>query len=54
MPSLIAAIVKTKRAKEKRSFSRKITKKGVSNILKTVKILGIFMVKFDCFNAVFC
>jgi hypothetical protein len=42
-PSLIAAILKTKSANENISLRRKITKRGVSNILITVKILGIFM-----------
>ena len=41
--SLIAAMLKTKSANGNMSLRRKITKRGVSKILITVKILGIFI-----------
>ena len=50
-PSLIAAILKTRSANENISLKRKITKRGVSNILITVKILGMFMLNYLFFHS---
>jgi hypothetical protein len=49
-PSLTAAILKTRSAKENISLRRKITKRGVSNILRIVKILGIFILNYLIFH----
>src|SRR4030042_3793060 len=43
-PSLMPAAVKTKSAAAGISFSRRITKRGVSKIRNTVIIFGIFMI----------